>query len=577
MAKNSTLTSEDFKIKFINQLALKPSWANSLDSSVASFVQDYIGNVGESIVGIINQAINNFLLSDQLSTEGIYRVARFVGYIPDQYTSARGVVTFTFTESGGLQETIIIPAGFKLKSVKGIPYVVLVDTQVNAGEIEADVLVIQGESQELIFASNGGVYQTFNINPYQIDRSTFLVTVVESPDETVYTEISSFRIAARDDIVYILRVLSDGVMIKFGDGGRGNIPELGASIIVTFIDSLGPGGNIGIIGNLNTAVDSLEYISTDPVLFTVANEATIVGGDDPESEIETLLGIKTALRTTDVIGRTSGYRDFIKTLPSVLDCIVWGQDEVGESNADFGVANISIIGEGYVFFTDTQKGIVVEEPDLPPPEGSVMAELLEVKEFIARINFEDATRISVNFTISFTVPTGGVLTDFQTNILDLIRNYFPLTAADLGTLNIFRDLDISDLNELILATYPTIKNLVNIVNIRDEFAISSSAGSISGALLHTNVEFFEVWLDTGSGYNKITHYSTYEGVVDDDPAYVLVIDLGNNLYQVTGNFLEGDDVRLVYGPIQETRLQRVLFNSFFDYDLTNTTVAASFE
>lgn len=148
---------------------------------------------------------------------------------------------------------------------------------INAVEIDQR----QTLTGRIVGQSDGGADQSFQLPAQSVESETLQLQVEESGRGFVlWTRIDDLALAGRDDAVYTLD--SEAGLVRFGDGLRGRVPEVGARIRVALMRAGGgSAGNLppGVLSEISARDLSGAFVTNLKVTQPLPTE----GGEDPES------------------------------------------------------------------------------------------------------------------------------------------------------------------------------------------------------------------------------------------------------------------------------------------------------
>src|SRR5574344_1141013 len=162
--------------------------------------------------------------------------------------------------------------------------------------------VIQGiVKNALLGTTDGSRFQSFSFDSTGVENASnsisknyFYIEVIPPSSKTTekWAEIQNIRLAGPYDKVYEQQLSEDGtkIIIKFGAGTSGKVPESGSTINIYYLDTLGEAGNIEQKGQITTMAFPTGTQMIDPRTNTISaflsctNNVTIMGGKDIEDE-----------------------------------------------------------------------------------------------------------------------------------------------------------------------------------------------------------------------------------------------------------------------------------------------------
>jgi len=257
--------------------------------------------------------------------------------------------------SGG-EDVIIeeLPDSSTIKFATGITGDYTTAKNAEVSVVKMEIGVQEGTTyNDVVGSSSGMAWQVFAINRLPVIEGTVEVWVDETGTPEKWAEVESLAYATAGQKVYELsRNFAGYVIIRFGDGTYGKIPDAGASNVSSiFRVGGGVSGNVGA-DKITKLLDSISY-SGGPVTFTVTNLVQSSGGAEEQSiEDAKFLGPK-SLRA---LNRAVTLEDF-----AVLARTVAGVEEsraVLRGVAVYREIDVYIIPVGSYVPTQTLKDLV---------------------------------------------------------------------------------------------------------------------------------------------------------------------------------------------------------------------------
>jgi hypothetical protein len=174
-----------------------------------------------------------------------------------------------------------IPKGFQFQTAAGTIYELGQSVTIPPSSLAAvtGVPAYQGQTITENFVSDASVNQIFQLSRVptgtQIVQGTVQVTVNSTPftesDFITFDATNQFEVGYNDV----------PPTVRFGDGIAGNIPVLGASIVVTYVASLGAQGQV-LSGTITAVVTPLTVNFTQ-ISLIITNPGPSSGGSDAET------------------------------------------------------------------------------------------------------------------------------------------------------------------------------------------------------------------------------------------------------------------------------------------------------
>lgn len=274
---------------------------------------------------------------------------------------------------------VIIPVNTQVDSLDGISFYTNAQLTIPAGELFGEVDSIQSEQRDefVLGNSDGRPNQEFELELNVVDGSVIIFI-----DAVQYQFVENLAFSDSEDKVFTTSLNTTGKMIvKFGDGVNGFIPETGTIINVRYNLSTGSNGNIAE-NSIQTIVGDIPVPGQESL--SVTNVVRASGGKDIENLEELQNNIPLSIRT--------------------LNRAVTEQDHIDIATLNQGVAKA---------FVDFECGSNVRVYIVPEGGGLATDSLLQD----VREDFYDETKM-VLIDIDF-VPAGEIriILDINVNVL----------------------------------------------------------------------------------------------------------------------------------------------------------------
>lgn len=174
---------------------------------------------------------------------------------------------------------IPIPKGFKFLGPNDIIFETAQAVTIPANTLTpVSIPVYQGVTGTETFVSDGSANQQFDLTKVPDGSAVVQGTVVVSVNGSPFEESEFISFDATDQ--FEINYNGDPPTIRFGDGVAGNIPIKGGSISVTYVSSLGAGGQ-SLSHTITAAAGPLVVLLTD-IDLVADNPENTVGGSDLE-------------------------------------------------------------------------------------------------------------------------------------------------------------------------------------------------------------------------------------------------------------------------------------------------------
>ena len=224
-------------------------------------------NLGRMILYYIEDSITELNILTASRPNSIRGLASLTGHNPSRGVASRGTLRLNYNgeKLDIFANTVIIPVYTTLtSSINGLTYTVLLpgqDARMSLTSITnfIDVNVIQGRIQYQQVTGTGDPLQSFNFrikNGESVDN--FYVNIFV--DGKRWESVNSILDMGFDqEGVMVKTSQTSGLDIFFGNGYNGRIPTMGSTILVEYLITEGPNGNIS-----NEAKDLTNWRFTSP-------------------------------------------------------------------------------------------------------------------------------------------------------------------------------------------------------------------------------------------------------------------------------------------------------------------------
>lgn len=223
----------------------------------------------------IDRQIGENFLETAVLRNSVARLCRQIGFRMPGAVGPSVDLTVSFTAPQLFN--VVIPKRFEYQSDSGLIYQQASDLIFTAGEVGPKIVtVIQGETREEFFVSDGTANQVFQLRNVLsgdfIAEGTSIVTVDSltwvPQDFLVFEQINEYEVELN----------REPPQIRFGDGIAGNIPLIGADIHVSYVTTKGPSGKV-LAGEI-TQVRAPLVVGVDEIPLIVNNPLSSTAGAD---------------------------------------------------------------------------------------------------------------------------------------------------------------------------------------------------------------------------------------------------------------------------------------------------------
>ncbi len=174
---------------------------------------------------------------------------------------------------------IPIPKGFQFQGPNGIVFEAAQATSYGISSTTPQTIpVYQGQTITETFTSDGTANQVFQLR--RVPANSFIAagSAVVAVNAAPFSESEFISFDATDQ--FEVGYNDAPPTVRFGDGVAGNIPVQGGSIVVTYVASLGAGGQC-LAGTITAVVTPL-IVLFQQIDLTITNPQNTVGGSDAE-------------------------------------------------------------------------------------------------------------------------------------------------------------------------------------------------------------------------------------------------------------------------------------------------------
>lgn len=310
--KSLRATIEDLLLDTIEYLTSKFNQSKTVFTAASPFGQILIviENLTQLVFYYIEDAITELNMNEATRLTSIYSLASLAGHNPSRAVSATGQVSFSINSDAEDVPTdlVIIPNLSRLTCLNnGLQYIIdlpqdEIKFSLNGTDDGVKLNVRQGIIETQTVIARGIASESFSIGSAQnffIDN--FYVNVFVNGEK--WKRYESLLDIPRNGQGYIAKTgITSGLDIYFGNESFGKIPNTGAEIIVEYLVTEGPAGNIrttdasGVKFNFVDTGFSLlgEEIELNDYIEIKTTQAPYFGSNPESSEITRLIAPKTS-------------------------------------------------------------------------------------------------------------------------------------------------------------------------------------------------------------------------------------------------------------------------------------------
>jgi hypothetical protein len=422
---------EQVKESLINRLkTVEPRATNFNSSNILTRIIEMVAGTTDQVNFYIDfYAREGFLMTLRRFASAIlfakaynYRVK---GAFPAEATQRFYVDTPT-------PSTITIPQGTIVATAANIVFETIQELQILPTQTEVFGQVIQRERKSLtpIPTTTGLPNQVVVLENNVVDNSIEL-----SINGVYYTAVETFAYSTAIDTHFVASVNESGlVIITFGDGVNGVIPDIGQNIVANYFVTQGSNGNVSSL-SINTIVS----IVPSPLTLRTINNDNASGGTDSED-------LETIRRKLPLFVRT-------------LERAVTKQDFKDVTEQFTGVAKAGVVhscGEPTRIYIAPQSGGIA-----PPTLINGVINWLDKRKTInIDVIVETVGVVALRYNINVTALPQFKNTDVATTVRQTLLNFHSINNQEVQG-----SLYLSDLYQAIDTSIGVSKSIINSIDI----------------------------------------------------------------------------------------------------------------
>lgn len=386
------------------------AWTDVEEDGTGEMLIELFSFVGNMVLYYIERRAEESYLPTAQLRSSVLNLVSLLGYIPRRAVSASG--TLTFTLSAPLAVKVFIPQWTIVQTVGGIQFVVVADAVILAGQTSVLVNVKQGTKTEINTTADGNPSYSFNIKDVLVENTSLRVFV----GGVEWLPVTSFlTLGASDQVYKLVQEFDDTITIQFGDGVRGAIPPVGATVYIQYVQTAGLSGNVYASAQATTLVSKIyDENGLTVTTLTVTNTQALLGGADEEETEAIRTNAPARFATGDRQVNKNDFEAILLDIASVASVRVWGEAEENPPNYNmFNTVRISTLLQNWAFPSNTFKtalGVTLQ--------GTALQTV--------KYEFVDPTIVQVIPVLDCKVWQGNTLSQTQSDILSTIGADFTL-------------------------------------------------------------------------------------------------------------------------------------------------------
>lgn len=436
-------TDRDFssiRVSLINRIKAEfpDDWADFTESNIGIAWLELVAHSHDVLSFYLDESVRNQFLKTADDREAVILITELVGYRLRSATSASVLCLAAITDVQAVD--VIIQAGSVVQSNSGLSFQTLQDQVIPAGMLSANILFLEGLSQQENLVSDGTPFQLYKLTQAPVTEGSVVVTV----DGFTWSAIESLVFADEaSDNFEVKTDVEDFAYLRFGDGSSGAIPSAGSVITVTYRVGGGATTNIAPNDISGVKVDGLLQGSSPEsfVSVTITNQQRGSGGEDRE----TLDSAKFwAPKHATANGRAVTEQDF-DTLATRFSDPVYGAPAYCKSMLKQRIPELNTVLI-YVWARDGYGNIVPASDGLKSAISNYFNNNGAGAVRIITVTVEVVDGLNVFIDVDALVTSDGTrsATDVSLDVQQSLKAYFSLASNQPGT-----DIRLSRLYNLI--------------------------------------------------------------------------------------------------------------------------------
>lgn len=395
---------------------------------------------------------NELYLDTCKQRDSVFDLVRLVGYKPR--LAAGGTATLRITLATAATSGVTLSKWWQARSsVTGSGYVMALSDSysIPAGSTTVDAYATQGTRYSETFAGDGTEGQVFELSRTMVCAAALTV------DGEEWDEVDTLIGQDADAKVFVVRLLwDDTVQIETGNGVEGAVIGSGAEAVVTYLVTLGAGGNDIGAATITVPVDAVYDGGTlvSPSTVTVTNLEAVTGGEDEEDDAEIKRNGPRVTHALYRLGPANDTQALLEAFPGVERAQVLDVNNYSEI-VRYHYAESYIIPAGGGAMS-------------PALEAALLAYIDDLKCPGFEISLSTVQYVPVDISVIAYKLAGYTDAEIIASVTQAVQDYFDVDP-EVGTVDWMRDVDPEEIDGIIDrlegVSYATITAPVDTVEI----------------------------------------------------------------------------------------------------------------
>lgn len=348
-------------------------WADAYQSSTGTVLIQLLAATVDQLSYYMERRVSESYLPTAKLQSSVGAISNLLGYRPTRAISASGDMQLRLIDSNNLT---IIPAGNitipKYSKIEFDGKNFVNTTEINISPLDTPpytFIAKEGTVQELTYDPSDATGTLFQkgyilITDYEyIEENSLVITTptqefydVKEPHDGA-PALESLAFAGPTDPVYDLRITNEGLQLLFGDDINGAKPV--GTLTVKYILSSGetvliPSTELDFVFEQSKLVD--DSIPVKEYTYELINTSSIDGAFEPESIEKTKKNAPDYIRSgaRAVVGNDYSYWVRKSGIGGVVDCAVYGEQEVGISVINSNVVWVTVLNRSGTPLTNSE-------------------------------------------------------------------------------------------------------------------------------------------------------------------------------------------------------------------------------
>lgn len=274
---------------------LTERWTDFNASDLGVVLLELFTGIADMLAYYVDAQAAECYLPTARQRQNIANLCALVGYRLHGPIAASTRVTFSLSQTSA--EDVLIPSATAVDApdqAMPVLFVTARDLTIPAGEIQAEVDAVQGESITETFVGTGTPCAKITLGRTDIANGSVKITVAG----VEWQGVEHFADSESDDTHYRVEIDGlDNVSISFGDGKCGSYPGEGKQIEASYLATLGAAGNLAP-HRITELLSAIYAKSGESVGMSVDNPIGATGGADRESQDHAKSIAPTTVRST---------------------------------------------------------------------------------------------------------------------------------------------------------------------------------------------------------------------------------------------------------------------------------------